>query len=163
MKIFAFVFLLLLVSCNKPDQHPELKDEIYKDLSARVATLEADILTFDEKLKKQDEEVKNEDREFFKKRQHSKYIEMQKARSKAEQELKYLKIRVETRRIFVKRAYFEARKAGKTLDTAKEYELYKKIADQRAIISHKSEMPEAPAAAEGKGEGGGEEAPPEEE
>ena len=143
MKIFLSLLLLFFLGCNKPDQHPELKDGIFLDLSARAADQEAELLKLGDKIAKQEQSVISENREFYKKGLQNKLADLKKAKNKGEQELKYLKIRLDSRRIFVKRGYFKARESGKPFETTKEFELYKKISVQRANLMRKSNIPEA--------------------
>lgn len=116
---------LTLTGCRKEEPNPELKDPIFKDLSARAAQYEKSkedgkvaVKGLREQLEKAEPntiELKNISRDLAK---------TEKKLAGDEQLARYYKIRAERRRLMGRRAYREAFNAGKEWPDPAEYSDY---------------------------------------
>ncbi|MGZ3780382.1 MAG: hypothetical protein ACXVCY_07045 [Pseudobdellovibrionaceae bacterium] len=126
MKLFStFLLSLILISCNKPDPNPELRDPIYLDLVASTTSintqLEAEKKTLEENKKALDEVVLQSGQNLF----AGKHIMESKNRiTKLEQEKQYLELKTEEYKKTSKRAYLNAFKKGDSWPDPKEWNAY---------------------------------------
>lgn len=126
MKLFGVIVLsLLVISCNKPDPHPELKDPIYSDVTATLASttqaLEAEKKTLDEHLKALGDVVPQTGQ--------IKYAQKRVDESRAriiflEQEKQYLELKRTARQREARQSYTTAFKKGETWPNPAEWRAY---------------------------------------
>lgn len=173
LRILTLIFLsVAIISCNKPDPNPELKDPIFGDLNSRLAAttqaLEAEkkaLLGFEQELKDvvpQTGQIKYAQKRVY---------ESQAKIMKLGQEEKYLKMKVSSRKLEAKRSYAEAFKKGEEWPNASEFTVYEAQNKMRAAKTTwnanaraKAVSPDKPKAGghgESGAEGGKEEKPAE--
>lgn len=126
MRLLSVIIIsILLISCNKPDPHPELKDPIYSDVSALLATttqaLEAEKKTLEGNIKALGDVVPQTGQ--------IKYAQKRVDESKAkivflEQEKQYLELKRAARQKEAQKSYSVAFKKGETWPNPEEWRSY---------------------------------------
>ncbi|MBX2988120.1 MAG: hypothetical protein KF802_09505 [Bdellovibrionaceae bacterium] len=109
MSKFIFLFFFLLVACNKPDPKPELKDQIYQDMTVELGIAEKNIAEAQKQVaehKKNLEKVQPQTGQI--KFAQKRVWDAEKAVDLLEQQKKYWIIRLEHRRDYVRRKSLEA-------------------------------------------------------
>lgn len=122
---FVLIFSLILVGCNKPEPHPELKDAIYQDIQAEKGLAEKNLEAAKKQLVEQEKELaavvpQTGQVKFAQKR----VFDTKNVISTLEQQQKYWVIRAEQRRDFVRKKSYEAFHKGETWSDSKELEEY---------------------------------------
>lgn len=150
---------LALTSCNKPDPNPELKDPIYNDLNSRFAStnqaLEAEKKALQEHEASLKEVVPQTGQILYaKKRIYDSQAKIQ----RLSQEVKYLELKIASRKREAKQSYAEAFKKGEEWPNPTEFTAYEAQNKLRAAkptwdagARVKSLAPTAPKAAESTG------------
>ncbi|HWU43594.1 MAG TPA: hypothetical protein VN132_09155 [Bdellovibrio sp.] len=126
MKIIAIFFIILsLVACSKPDPNPELKDPIYTDLQAQLATTTSSLEAEKKKLEgfqkdlneaiPQSGQIKYAQKRFY---------ESQALITRLEQEKSYLELKIEQRKKISVSSYREAFKKKEPWPDPKEFASY---------------------------------------
>lgn len=123
---FVVIFSFFLISCNKPDPNPELKDPIYLDLVAATSAVTNQL----ENEKKTLADHRKTLREVALQTGQNKYAEKRVRESaerinKLEQEKQYLELKVEAHKRAAKKSYLQAFKNGEAWPDEKEWNSYK--------------------------------------
>lgn len=138
--LFRLLTLLFLcaaiISCNKPDPNPELKDPIYNDLNSRLGSTKQAL----EAEKKALEGFEQALKEVVPQTGQIKYAQKRVYESQAKimrlgQELKYLEYKIVSRKKDAKKSYSEAFKKGATWPNPAEFEAYQGAQRLRAAKS----------------------------
>ncbi|WP_413559195.1 hypothetical protein [Bdellovibrio sp. HCB209] len=169
MRIIAAILIIFtLAACSKPDPNPELKDPIYSDLQAQVGAATAAVEAEKKKLEgfekdlaavvPQTGQIKYAQKRVF---------ESQAAITRLEQQLEYLKLKVEQRQKYAQASYKKAYAKKEEWPDPKEWSSYQaeqKLRNAKRSWDVKERMKEAgvmidtglghKSSAEG-GEGGG--------
>lgn len=167
MRIIAAILIIFTLSaCSKPDPNPELKDPIYSDLQAQVGAATAAVEAEKKKLEgfekdlaavvPQTGQIKYAQKRVF---------ESQAAIARLEQQLEYLKLKVEQRQRYAQASYKKAYAKKEEWPDPKEWASYQaeqKLRNAKRSWDVKERMKEAGVTIEtglGHGssaEGGGE-------
>jgi hypothetical protein len=169
--ITAILLILTLTACSKPDPNPELKDPIYSDLQAQVGAATAAL----EAEKKKLEGFEKDKMEVVPQTGQIKYAnkriyESQAAITRLEQQVEYLKLKVEQRARTAQAAYKKAYANKQEWPDPKEWSSYQaeqKLRNAKRSWDVKARMRDAgvtidtgigksEGAAGGEGQGGGE-------
>lgn len=128
MKTFPiFILIIFLISCRKPDPHPELRDPILREIADSIKLEEANVESLDAELLATKEDLKNSaDQSMDIKLNRQKLFETENRLAKAKQMLSYYKVQQKLRTQEARRSYIEAFKAEKEKEwpDPKEYEAY---------------------------------------
>lgn len=147
MKLFiVFYFCIFLISCNKPDPNPELKDPIYTDLTVSAAALAQQL----ESEKKALEENRKTLLEVVPQSGQNKYAEKRvrdssEKISKLEQEKLYLELKIEAYKTTARRSYLQAFKKGQAWPNPEDwsaYQMEKKLLSAKKTWSVKERINE---------------------
>ncbi len=135
--ILALITFFFLISCNKPDPHPELKDEIYSDLTARLGEVSHQVEETEKQVVTNKKELdavvpQTGQIKFAQKR----YFESEQKLNLLRQQKEWLKIRSEERLKESQKSYRRAFKKGEKWPDSQEFEAYK---DELRIRSAKKE------------------------
>jgi hypothetical protein len=126
MRLLFLCFLsIYVIGCNKPDPNPELKDGIYLDMKAQLATTDKNIADFEKLLaenKANIEKVKPQTGQI--KYAEKRYWEVKNAVDLLYQQRTYWKIRIAEREKYARTTYLKAFKEGKPWPDTKELEEY---------------------------------------
>lgn len=124
-QLIVFFLGLILLSCNKPDPNPELKDPIYTDLMASATALTQQL----ENEKKTLEENKKALLEVVPQSGQNKYAEKRVRDSndrisRLEQEKQYLELKIEAHKKTARRSYLQAFKKGQEWPNPDDWNTY---------------------------------------
>lgn len=126
-RFFYILFITtLLIGCDKPDPHPELKDPIYNDLISSLSStqkaLEDEKKTLEGHIKESADVVPQTGQIKY----AQKRINESKSRiTRLEQEVQYLELKVEARKSASRSKYLQAFKKKEAWPDSKEWENYK--------------------------------------
>ncbi|MGZ3768458.1 MAG: hypothetical protein ACXVCP_01045 [Bdellovibrio sp.] len=135
LKLILSIYLsIFLISCNKPDPNPELKDPIYLDLVAATATANQQI----ENEKKTLEGNRKELKEVALQTGQNLYAEKRVRESieriqKLEQEKLYLDLKVQAQKKLAKSSYLQAFKKGEPWPNEKDWDSYQNEKKLRSV------------------------------
>lgn len=126
MKLFSIILAsLFIVSCNKPDPNPELKDPIYSDLLMSAASvsqqLEVEKKTLEDNKKALSEVVLQSGQNKY---AEKRIRESNNRISRLEQEKQYLELKIEAYRRAARKSYLQAFKKGEPWPDPKEWSAY---------------------------------------
>lgn len=131
MHVFFLLFFIFLAACNRPNPTPEVQDPIYRDLQAQytAAVKEVDSLRKEKQAAK--EQASGAQPQTGEAKSHwSAYYATEKALEKAEQNHKYIKLRLESRLKESRMSYakaLEERKPWPDPEELRVYEQHKRL------------------------------------
>ncbi|WP_413576394.1 hypothetical protein ACLVWU_18600 [Bdellovibrio sp. HCB290] len=160
--ITAIILILTLAACNKPMENPELKDPIYSDLQTQVTAATAALEAEKKKLEGFEKDLitvvpQTGQIKYAKKR----IYESQAAITRLEQEVEYLKLKVEQRKSTAQTSYKKAFAKKEDWPDPKEWASYQaeqKLRKAKRSWDVKERMKEAGVTIDtglGSGEGAG--------
>ncbi|WP_413585837.1 hypothetical protein [Bdellovibrio sp. HCB274] len=163
MRLIAVILLIFtLTACNKPMENPELKDPIYSDLQTQVGAATAALEAEKKKLEGFEKDLmtvvpQTGQIKYAKKR----IYESQAAITRLEQEVEYLKLKVEQRKATAQQSYKKAFAKKEDWPDPKEWASYQaeqKLRKAKRSWDVKERMKEAGVSIDtglGSGEGAG--------
>lgn len=125
-KLVFLVFLGVLSACNKPDPNPELKDPISQDIQSNIKSIEAQLATERKNLADAEGEIKKavpQTGQIKFARKH--YFDVKARMEKLEQELRYYRLREESRKYEARADYLKAFDKKEAWPSPEEFENYK--------------------------------------
>ena len=127
MKYLMLFLLLLSFSCSKKDPTPELRDEIYKDLSSEFDIMTKSLETAEKDLEQQRKEIDSATPQTGQRKSfEAKYFEAKNALDRLKQQKQFFEIKVAQRKELVKVRYEESlTRGGRKWPDPEETELYK--------------------------------------
>jgi len=137
MKLYflSFFTITVILGCSKPNPNPELLDPIYLDIQSELGAKESALKTAEELLKQREEEEKSVvpqtgQIKFARKRLY----DAEKSIERLKQEIKYLELRLQSRKREAKQTYITAYHDKKPWPNPSEWQTYqekKKVMSDR--------------------------------
>jgi hypothetical protein len=123
--IALFLFVGMALGCAKPEPSPELRDPIYNDIIATIATVNQQIEAERGQLAKNEQELEEAAPQTGKVKFALKWVSQSKAKiAFLEQEKKYFELKLESRKRAAKAAYLQAFRQKMKWPDPKEWDLY---------------------------------------
>ena len=123
--VSVLISIFLLVSCDKPDPNPELRDPIFNDLNSRLAAsvqaLAAEKKNYDEQKEAVEAAIPQTGQL---KRAQRRLYESENQLTRLEQEKKYLELKIESQRNSAKTAYMESYRKKQPWPNPEDWEAY---------------------------------------
>ncbi len=109
LQIFLIAFCILALSCKKEDPTPELSDKIFKDLQAELEIAKKNTQNEEsQQIKVAQEFARVVPQTGQKKFAEKRVFDSQKQLTKFKQQEKYFEVKLEERRIYVRKRYLES-------------------------------------------------------
>lgn len=125
-KILMFIILsTALISCNKPDPNPELKDPIFNDLNSKLGSARQALEAEKKALQEHEQALRDVvpqtgQIKYAQKRVYDAQAKIQ----KLGQEIRYLELKIQSRKSEAKKSYLVAFKKGEEWPNPAEYTMY---------------------------------------
>lgn len=124
--IYFLFFCLLMSSCKKELEHPELSDLIYLDIQSEISTAQKLVEAGEKQIEEVEAEIlKMPVTDFARPRRKNDLVSMQRKLAMVKQKLAYLEARANARKYFVEDEYPKYFEADRPWPDKEEFEAYK--------------------------------------